>query len=184
MAKEYLDIVDENGNPTGQIVDRETAHRDGVPHRTSHLWLLRKREGRVQLLLQKRSVRKPSYPGCYDISSAGHIPAGVDYAASAIRELWEELGVTATEDELVVIGHRWSIADTEFFGKPFHDRQISRVFYLWRDLEEDQFTLQAEEVDEVRWMDLEECIRGMEEGTFQHCLSMVEMDMIRKALNL
>ena len=76
--KEYLDVVDENGMPTGETVERSVAHREGFPHRTSHLWLVRRREGRIQVLLQKRAMTK-SFPGCYDISSAGHIPAGQDF---------------------------------------------------------------------------------------------------------
>ena len=34
---ELLDIVDEDGEPTGETVDREVAHRDGIQHRTSHV---------------------------------------------------------------------------------------------------------------------------------------------------
>lgn len=37
---ELLDIVDENGCPTGETVERETAHRKGIRHRTSHVWLV------------------------------------------------------------------------------------------------------------------------------------------------
>ena len=77
--EEILDIVDENGIPTGQTVDRETAHLKGIPHRTAHVWLLRVKNGKVQILLQKRADNKSAFPGCYDISSAGHIPAGVLY---------------------------------------------------------------------------------------------------------
>ena len=73
---EMLDIVDENGVPTGETVDREAAHRNGIRHRTSHVWILRKRNGKTQVLLQKRSLNKDSHPGCYDTSSAGHIPSG------------------------------------------------------------------------------------------------------------
>ncbi|MGN1182202.1 MAG: hypothetical protein ACI4SR_04275 [Faecalibacillus sp.] len=40
---EYLDIVDEKGNPTGQIIERQEAHKKGIRHRTSHVWILRKR---------------------------------------------------------------------------------------------------------------------------------------------
>lgn len=36
--KEMLDVIDEKGNPTGETVDREYAHLNGVWHRTSHLW--------------------------------------------------------------------------------------------------------------------------------------------------
>ena len=38
---ELLDVVDEDGNPTGETVGREVAHRDGVRHRTAHVWLVR-----------------------------------------------------------------------------------------------------------------------------------------------
>ena len=91
---EILDVVDETGAPTGETVERAEAHREGVRHRTSHVWIARNRNGRIQLLLQKRCMQKDSFPGCYDISSAGHIPAGGEFASSALRELKEELGIT------------------------------------------------------------------------------------------
>ena len=80
---EYLDIVDENGVPTGKIAERTAAHKQGLRHRTSHVWILREQAGKVEVLLQKRSQNKDSFPGCYDISSAGHIPAGVDFLMTA-----------------------------------------------------------------------------------------------------
>ena len=79
---EMLDIVDENGVPTGQSVPRTTAHAEGLRHRTSHVWIVRRKNGRVQVLLQMRCAAKDSYPGCYDISSAGHIPAGAEFVAA------------------------------------------------------------------------------------------------------
>ena len=90
---EYLDVIDEDGNLTGEIVDRKTAHYEGIRHRFSHLWLVRNKNGNVQVLLQKRSSSKEAFPNCYDISSAGHIPAGEDFETTAIRELEEELGI-------------------------------------------------------------------------------------------
>ena len=109
---ELLDLVDENGVPTGEVKERELVHRDGDRHRTSHVWLFRQRNGRWQVLLQKRSEQKDSHPGCYDISSAGHIPAGVDWVSSALRELEEELGkqlfvrsnrkITLTEEGMIL----------------------------------------------------------------------------------
>ena len=179
-VKEILDIVDENGIPTGETVERSVAHRDAVPHRTSHLWLVRKRNGRVQVLLQKRAMTK-SFPGCYDISSAGHIPAGVDYVPSAVRELKEELGITAQESDLVYCGFRRIIWDDVFFGVPFHDRQVSKVFLIWDDREEDEFRLQKDEVDSVRWMDLEECITAVTESTIRNCLAVEELRMVQAA---
>ena len=89
---EWLDVVDKNGEPTGEVVERSKAHREGIWHRTSHVWLVRKKNGRIEVLVQKRSADKDAYPGCYDTSSAGHIPVGCSYEESAIRELKEELG--------------------------------------------------------------------------------------------
>ena len=104
---EYFDIVDEQGNPTGQTVERKQAHRNNILHRTAHVWIVRRRGNSIQILLQKRCMEKDSFPGCYDISSAGHIPAGVDYIPSALRELREELGLTIEPKQLIDCGlHR------------------------------------------------------------------------------
>lgn len=47
---ELLDVVDEHGVPTGEVVSRDVAHRTGVRHRTSHVWMLRKKNGRLEIL--------------------------------------------------------------------------------------------------------------------------------------
>ena len=179
---EWFDIVDENGHPTGEIVKREYAHRHGIRHRTAHLWLVRERDGRVQVLLQKRSANRDSHPGCYDISSAGHIPAGVDYRPSAIRELKEELGVDGQEKDLVFCADRRVAWDDCFHGQIFRDRQVSRVFLMWKDLPEEAFTVDSNEVESVRWMDLEECCHGVEHDAFCHCIVMEELEILKKAL--
>ena len=178
--KEFLDVVDENGMPTGETVERSVAHREGIPHRTSHLWLVRKKNGRIQVLLQKRAMTK-SFPGCYDISSAGHIPAGQDYYPSAIRELKEELGLTASESDLIYCGDLKIFWDDVFFGIPYHDRQYTKVLLLWADIEDDQMTLQKEEVDGVLWIDLQECIERVDAGTIQNCISPEELKMVQTA---
>lgn len=181
-VREMLDVVDENGISTGEIVSREKAHAEGVRHRTSHVWLVRERDGKLQILLQKRCLQKDSWPGCYDISSAGHIPAGVDFIPSALRELEEELGVRAEPEELIFCGNRSIRADGEFHGRPFHDRQYSRVFALRRDQAEADFTLQKEEIDAVRWMELEACIRAVEDNTIPHCIYPEELEMVKAAV--
>ena len=53
---EILDICNEEGIPTGKTVDRETAHREAIRHRTAHVWIMRNQNGRIQVLLQKRSM--------------------------------------------------------------------------------------------------------------------------------
>lgn len=174
-------MVDEDGEPTGEVVSRARAHEEGIPHRTAHVWLVRMRDGRPQILLQQRAARK-SHPLCFDISSAGHIPAGVGYVDSALRELSEELGVTATAEELIYCGHRRTHFEGAFFGKPFLDFQYVRVYVLFRDVDEDALTLQASEVASVRWMNLDACREAVEQNTIKHCIAPIELAMVAAAL--
>ena len=177
---EWLDIVDESGAPTGARVAREDAHRLGVRHRTAHLWLARRRGDTVELLLQLRSHEKDSNPDRYDISSAGHIPAGVDWIPSALRELKEELGLEAAPEELIDCGVRSFYHEAVFHGQPFRDRQVSRVYLLWRDVEPDALCLQTSEVAGVRWMEFGACLDAVRAGRIPNCIDPEELELLRQ----
>lgn len=183
---EFLDVADENGQPTGEIISREAAHRKGIRHRTSHVWLVRTvpAAGRTELLLQKRADSKDSYPGCYDISSAGHIPAGEDFAGSALRELSEELGIRAEAKELVFCGLRSFRFSELFHGQPFHDNQVSAVYVLYRDTDAASIRFQKSEISAVCWTDFEEVVRMVRIGRPENCIRMEELEMIRKAISV
>ena len=175
---ELFDIVDENGIPTGKTENRTIVHKIGARHRTAHVWIARKREGRIQILLQKRCEEKDSFPGCYDISSAGHIPAGVDYIPSALRELTEELGIMASEEELIDCGLHRIFIESCFHGMEFVDNQVSKVFLLWKDIEEADLKLQYEEIESVMWMDFEECKQAVLGHTIPHCIDIKELEIL------
>ena len=181
MAKELLDLVDEDGNPTGERAERELIHATGLRHRTAHLWLMREREGQAEILLQKRSADKDSYPGCYDISSAGHIPAGMDFIPSALRELKEELGLTAAPEELILCGQRRFFHHQVFHGKPFEDHQVSNVYVMLRDVDPASLTLQASEVQCVVWMPLCEVRRRVEAEDPAFCTVLEEVEILERA---
>ena len=176
---ELLDIVDINGKPTGQVIEREEAHRTGALHRTSHVWIVRCHHQEIQVLLQKRSDNKDSFPGCYDISSAGHIPAGVDFIPSALRELKEELGYEANEKDLIYCGYHTFESKHYFHGQLFHNYQYSNIYMLYADIDISKLVLQVEEVSAVVWMNLDECIEGVKNNTLQHCIHLDELELIR-----
>lgn len=175
---EILDIVDESGEPTGRTVERTEAHAAGVLHRTSHVWVARRRGDGVELLLQLRSRRKESFPSCYDVSSAGHIPAGDGFVESALRELREELGLDAAPDELVPCGVRRIRRRAEFGGRPFVDNQVSGVYLLWRDVAEEDIRFQRSELDGVRWMSMDDCLTMLRSGEPRNCIDAEELDML------
>ncbi|MCQ2442711.1 MAG: NUDIX domain-containing protein [Oscillospiraceae bacterium] len=175
---EILDIVNQQGQPIGLTIDRETAHLEGVRHRTSHVWILRKKDDGIEVLLQKRSANKDSFPGCYDISSAGHIPAGVDFVPSALRELKEELGLDAQPEELIYCGQRSFSTQNIFRDRPFWNRQVSNVYALWRDVEPEALTLQAEEVESVLWYNLGQCLRDVANHAIPNCVALEELELV------
>lgn len=178
---EYFDIRNEDGTITGKVKERSKVHEDGDLHGTSHVWISRKNEtGQYELLLQKRSAYKDAYPGCYDISSAGHLPAGQEYLASALRELEEELGMKAREEDLIFLGIHKGYSEEMFYGKPFRNYEISHVYLYDRPVKISELHLQETEVESVKWMSLEQCFQKAKEKDPQYCLFLDELEMIQK----
>ena len=58
---ELFDIVDENGIPTGKTVERNVAHKDGIRHRSEHVWIARHTPTGTEVLMQKRAMIKDSF---------------------------------------------------------------------------------------------------------------------------
>lgn len=153
---EYFDVVDESGKPTGVCVSRAEAHDKGILHRTAHVWIVRRQAGTTEVLLQRRSPEKDSYPNMYDTSSAGHISAGDEPEESAIRELGEELGIRATPEDLTFIGTFRIQYVENFHGKPFRDNEFTYVYVYGHPVDAKSLTLQESEVSGVEWFPLDE----------------------------
>ena len=178
---EYLDIRTKDGRRTGQVKLREKVHEDGDIHGTSHVWIVRHNErGECEVLLQKRSADKDAYPGCYDISSAGHLPAGQEYLPSALRELYEELGIRAREEELIFLGIHEGYSEEIFYGKPFRNHEISHVYLYEKPVDAAKLHLQESEVESVKWISLERCREEVKKGNPEYCLFVEELDMIKQ----
>lgn len=88
---EIFDVVDESNRVTG-TASRHEVHANKLRHRAVHIFVFN-RAG--ELFLQKRSRWKDKQPRKWDSSAAGHLNAGDEYDATAVRELAEELGVGA-----------------------------------------------------------------------------------------
>lgn len=176
---ELFDVLNPDGTRSGVVSERGVVHREGSIHPVSHVWVIRMREdGGYDLLLQKRSREKDSFPGCYDISSAGHVEAGDDYLDTAVRELKEELGITASEEQLRYAGTCRTTYRGEFYGSPFLNCEYSNVYLYLEPVDMEALSLQESEVEEVRWMDAGCCLEGVRNGTFPNCIEEDELLMI------
>jgi isopentenyl-diphosphate delta-isomerase type 1 len=90
---EIFDIVNDRDEVIGQRT-RGEVHRLGLKHRAVHVLVFNQRG---ELFLQKRSMKKDTYPGSWDSSCSGHLDQGEDYDTCAVRELQEEIGLAVNE---------------------------------------------------------------------------------------
>ena len=172
----------EDGHPTGEVISRDEAHKNGILHRTAHVWVIRPKNGRCDILLQKRSEEKESFPGLYDTSSAGHIPAGDEPLVSALRELAEELGITAAPKELQYAGMFRIRYEKEFHGRMFRDNEVTWVYVYDAPVEIGELTLQQSEVSEVRWFDLDSVWDEIHETRARFCVPTGGLKVLREYL--
>ena len=180
---EYLDVVDEDGRPTGRVVSRREAHDQGVPHRTAHVWVVRQGREGCDVLLQKRSEEKESYPGMYDTSSAGHIPSGEEPLSSALRELQEELGIAASPEQLHYVGMFRIQYEKVFHGRPFRDNEVTWVYVYREPVEIRRLVLQESEVSSVCWFPLEQVWTEIQNGDrHRFCVPAQGLKLLRDAL--
>lgn len=115
---ELVDILDTNGNYTGQTCLKSEAHLKGLFHPTVHIWFYTL-DGKI--LFQKRGKDKKTFPLLWDVSVAGHIGAGENTIEAAIREVEEEIGLQISLADLYKIGifksmqkHSHVLMDNEF----------------------------------------------------------------------
>ena len=155
---EYIDIFDENNNPTGQIKEKGKAHEEGDFHRTAHVWIVNDKN---ELLLQKRSANKKSHPNCWDISGAGHIKAGESVIDGAIRELKEELGIQL--EEAVNVAKITPDAIPLQFESSGKIKNFFITFYCLKRNSSDVI-YQESEIDKIVWLPLEETFELIKSG--------------------
>ena len=92
MEQEYVDVVDEQDNPTGRHVTIEEAHAGpGLLHRHVKVFVVNRQSA---LYLKKRS-KDQDFAEYWEPAVNGNVRAGETYEQAGERELYEETGITA-----------------------------------------------------------------------------------------
>ncbi|RIX60247.1 NUDIX domain-containing protein [Paenibacillus nanensis] len=154
--EERFDIYDEDMRPLGTATRSET-HAKGYWHRSFHCWVIRAEDGRRYVWFQMRQLIKDTNPGRFDITVAGHLSAG-ETLPDAVRELEEEIGISAEFDELIPLGQVREDLSGAVKGQPFIDREVSDVFAFVSEAPMTQLRLQPEEVAGVYEAEIEELL--------------------------
>ncbi len=91
MKSELMDVVDENDIVIG-TAERSEIYSQKLRHRIVHVFLA---DADGKFCLQLRSKTMSFAPGHWAPSAGGHVKSGETYKEAALRELEEELGITA-----------------------------------------------------------------------------------------
>lgn len=153
--EELIDVLDENGIKTGEILPRSEIHKKGLWHRAIAVAIVNENN---QILLQQRSYKKEHNAGMWDISVAGHISTGQDALSAATREINEEVSVN--------LGYKVDIRDFRYMfsyrkEQIFREDYTERLFYDFfilreNDLKIENIKVQQSEVKQVKFVDISE----------------------------
>ncbi|KAK8308303.1 hypothetical protein V6Z11_D02G048100 [Gossypium hirsutum] len=135
---EYLDVLTKIGKKTGVFKPRGDVHRDGDYHKAVHVWIFA--QSTQELLLQKRADCKDSWPGLWDISSAGHISASDSSLITA--HIWHKF--TLKNGVIFFIVVVLTLACNMHY---FVNKQSTGCFELWPAMQQEtnmQTSIQAE----------------------------------------
>jgi isopentenyldiphosphate isomerase len=141
---EYLDVLDGEGNVTGEKVLRTEVHTKGLWHNTVHIYLFRKRNNEIELLVHLRAKTKDLSPNTWDIRFGGHVKAGETIEEAVASEVKEEIGLNVKSEDLI------------FGGKVIHNGETNKehISVYFYNFEGDTATLEFNdgEVSEVKWV--------------------------------
>ncbi len=142
---ELLDVLDENGNKTGEVEERSEVYRKGLWHRSSHIWIINDNN---ELLVQRRNPYKATFPNLWAISVAGHVDSGETSLDTAIRELKEEVNLDVDPNELEFL---FTIKRETPYKDSFL-RVFDDVYLLRKNIDCEQTKLQVEELTDIKYV--------------------------------
>ena len=146
---ELVDIVDENNNLTGEVEDRWVAYEKGKWRRTVSSWIMNKKG---EVLLQKRALTKRRTPGKWS-KTGGQVDKGESVGEAIFREVKEELGIEIPKEQIKVV----NIKKNEI------NRHFSYNYIFVVDYKIDEYTIQKEEVSDLKYITIEEMEKAIQE---------------------
>lgn len=136
---EKWDLFDKKRQLLNRIHNRQDTIQPGEYHIVVGIWTVNNNN---EILLTLRHPNKEKYPNLWE-NSGGCILSGETSKAGAIRELFEETGIAANENELFLLGSKKE-------KTAFVDTYIIR-----KNVSLSELTLQEGETVDVQWVTLD-----------------------------
>lgn len=133
---ELWDLFDKERRPLGKTHVRGVPLAKGEYHLVVFVWVF---NSSGQVLMTKRSPEKQSYPNLWE-HTGGSAVAGESSMQAIRRELLEETGICAEEEELTLV-------DSYTRTGSFCD-----IYFLHKDILTSELTLQPGETCDAKWV--------------------------------
>ena len=150
---EILDIVDDQDNVVGKGPRKDIKKRV-LPHRLVKIVII---NGKGEVLVHMRSSSKDTFPSHWDLGCAETLQSGESYEEAAHRGLKEEFGIDVNPAEL-----KHAFLFRYLYRTKEH--QINYKIYNW--FFNDSLTIQDEEVEEAKFLPIEEVKKLIKKGPF------------------
>lgn len=157
MSIELIDVLDENGVKTGEILPRDEIHKKGLWHRSIVVAIINDNN---EILLQQRAEQKEKNAGMWDISVAGHISTGQDALSAAAREINEEVNISLGYNiDIKSFRYMFSYRIQQKYSDNFIENQFYDFFILRKEgLNIEDIKMQKSEVQAVKFVDANELL--------------------------
>ncbi|MFI4955316.1 MAG: isopentenyl-diphosphate Delta-isomerase, partial [Gammaproteobacteria bacterium] len=144
-------LVDEFDQPIGHA-EKLFAHQQGLLHRAFSIFVLRKQNNRIEMLLQQRQKAKYHSGGLWTNSCCSHPRPNEDTLTAASKRLQEEFGFTVPLTEIGVFTYRAE------FANGLIEHEVDHVFVGHFD---DAITINPDpdEIMSYRWLSLEDALQ-------------------------
>lgn len=157
---ELIDILDEYGNKTGNTSTIKELHKSGEWHKIVGIIIC---DFNNRILIQRRSLKEISSPGKWDIAAAGHVNSGESEIEAIKRELFEEIGLNLEKDKIkFFMSYKKEINNKTVNKKHLEDIYIAQIDTIDINL----LDIQKEEVEEVKWVSINELKDMMKKNSF------------------
>jgi isopentenyl-diphosphate delta-isomerase len=156
VIKPKIVIVDENDNVIGSK-DRGTLETNDI-YRVSALWIT---NTNGEILLARRHRSKSHHPRKWGPAVAGTVEEGETYEKNIVKEAEEELGLNLND---FTFGPKLK-TENEY-------KHFTQWYFSTLDKNIDEFKIQEDEVEEIKWFSKEELKRQQEENAEEFLPSM------------
>ncbi len=155
--EELVDVLNEKGMYTGKTETRINCSKQGLWHKAVCVFII---NSKGQVLLQKRSESKKTWPNMWDVTAGGNVLAGEFGFQAIMRECKEELGIELSKNDITFIG---SAISTNKKGDIINN-YFNEYYIANKEIDTTKLQLQKEEVSEVKWMDRVEIIEKIKDN--------------------